>query len=146
MGVQAKGLKRSRNRLLVQGLRKTGPSLGSFSLVGKPFTADKLTARLQVHLDALDRIDQLHAQLADAVAQERSLETETGALVRAFRSHLLTTHGPDVVILAAYGFKPPKKTGPKTNVAKVISAVRMRATRLERGTKGKRQRKKIKGR
>jgi hypothetical protein len=142
MGIQAKGLKRARNRALLHGLEKHGDTLGPFSLDGMPSSVEALSAAVQAHLDALARIDTLHAELADAVRAERALETKTAGLVRAFKNHVIQTSGLDVVVLGRYGFKLPKKTGPKTNIAKVISAARMRATRKERGTMGKRQRKK----
>ncbi len=72
------------------------------------------------------------------------METKTAGLVRAFRDMLMREHGLKPQVLALYGLRLPKKTGPKTNIAKVISAARMRATRKERGTMGKRQRKKLK--
>jgi hypothetical protein len=142
MGVQAKGFKRGRNLRVLQGLQKRGQALGSFRLDGKPYDAESLSQALQAHLDALDRVDSLHANLAEAVRVERALEAKTADLVRAFRDHLLYKEGPQGEVLATYGFRVPRKTGPKTNIAKVISAARMRATRKERGTMGKRQRKK----
>ena len=72
-----------------------------------------------------------------AIAASLGVMIASAVAVRAQR-------GPSATALEDFGLEAAKKTGPKTVHAKVVAAVKGKATRAKRGTMGKRQRKKVK--
>jgi hypothetical protein len=125
--------KRTRTRKALDGVTKTFPSQGSITLLGKTYSHAELRALLQGQLDALDAIDAAKQSYAVAVQRERQLAPRVTKVVFALRDHLLSRHGSNLAGLAPFGFRPPRKPGPKTTAAKLHGVQKRAATRAAKG-------------
>ncbi len=79
-----------------------------------------------------------------AVAKEGALARELVLFTQSLKARVRAYYGSAPTVLADFGWKAPKKPGPKSAAVKAKSAEKARATRKARGTMGKRQRQKIK--
>jgi len=109
-------------------------------------SAQEVIARFEEHLAAIDEVEQAEALRAKAVARERELDAETHRIFVAMERFLRSRGENDHEVLAEFGLVPHKRPGPKTALAKKTMAEKARATRAARGTLGKKQRRKMKGR
>ena len=115
-------------------------------LLGKRRTIEELKAILQVHVDASNASSQLRAAYADSVAALRAAEKAAAAVAKQVRVLLDVQYGDkNTKAWSDYGMVPDRKRGPKTLEGKLAGAETGRRTRKLRGTMGKRQRQKIKG-
>jgi hypothetical protein len=109
-------------------------------LNGKPVTTKAVVGLLQQQIDAVQASAAAHAAWLQAVAKERATTKATGApLLAALRHYVIAVFGANSDEYLAFGFQPPKPRA-KSPTAKVIGAVKMRATRKARNTMGSKQR------
>ena len=108
-------------------------------------TPADLLAQLDAYVAALDAADQAAVAHADAVAHARALEPGITEQYARLESHVRNVFGANASALGDFGMDVPKKRGPKTTTVKAEMVKKAAATRLARGTKGKRQKKAIKG-
>jgi hypothetical protein len=104
----------------------------------------QLCAEYQEHLDLEARIATLRAQLANAMAEAKTLRKTTNANTLAIRTAAAAALGEHSNAFAALGFEP-RKVG-KPSIATRAAAVEKRlATRVARHTAGPRQKAAIHG-
>jgi hypothetical protein len=132
--------KRARARDAIAGLKKHFGPGEIKQLGGKATTRDGLVAVLQEHLDALAAVDAATVALRVAVARESALDRRVRALVRLLQHLVVSRLGADHAIFGDFGWKVPKKPGPKTVAAKAEGARKAELTRAARGTKPRRRR------
>jgi hypothetical protein len=137
--------KRTQARSTIQALSKRFSQDATVRVDGKTYVIRDLTAAFQGHLDVLDQLVTLRAQLAAKVAEERALAAKAQTLRARLLGFVRAEYGISPSAFADFAYPMPKKRGPKTAAAKALGAERLRATRKARGTMGKRQRSKIKG-
>jgi hypothetical protein len=98
-------------------------------LHGKRHTVAEMKAVLQRALDAAAAVDKARAAYAHAVRQERAASRPAEALLLVLKGWIVNHRGPKADVLGAFGWKPPKKPGPKTVEGKARGAAKTRATR-----------------
>ncbi len=133
--------KRTQAASLITGIKKHLAHKKAHFFMGASFSTKDLIALFQSHLDALDKISGLRAALAGAVADERRLAKRTKAVAKGLKAFMAGTKGVSPVLFNDFGWRVPKRPGPKTVAGKLAGAEKTRATRAARGTMGKRQRK-----
>jgi hypothetical protein len=95
---------------------------------------------LQSLIDTIDAQDKAYAAYQGRVYDRRTLEKKWGRLMRSLTRKVLATHAGDARALGAFALSDPRKTGPKTVVAKAKMVEKAKATRVARGTQGKKRR------
>ena len=115
------------------------------SLSGKDYTAADLVARLQVWLDAEILVEAAQARHAEAVAKSDKLRETEGPFARSVRDAFRLRFGHTLTALADFGIAPKKARRAPTNEEELVRIARNNATRVERKTMGKKQKKAIKG-
>ena len=125
-----------------QAINGTQSYLPNRTLVlnGKPVTPKAVVTILQQQIDAVQASTAAHTAWLQAVAKERATTKATGApLLAALRHYVIAVFGINSDEYLAFGFQPPKPRA-KSPAAKVIGAVKMRATRKARNVMGSKQR------
>ena|ERR1700722_15822612 len=117
----------------------------SVVLLGKSYTQADLVNLLQTRLKTANLALTAHAALSAAVQADRSQMAATDPVVSAFRQWLQVTNGNAPSVLSGYGLAPKKTPGQRDPETLVVAAVKARATRVARGTKGKKAKSKILG-
>ncbi len=135
----------SKYESLIQGIKKHWAKDGPRSIGGRNYATADAIAQLQRMLDAVDATAAAYAVWRSRVADQRTIETKLRQFLRFVEGLVRTQVGGDASVLADFGLQPSRKTGPRTTEAKVSMVKRAKATRLERHTMGKRQKKNIKG-
>jgi hypothetical protein len=137
--------KRAQASRILDGLARRFKPREKLMIAGTLYTIPQLTAILQGHLAALTELRTMRAALAGKVQEERAIAKQVSELRADLLLVVQSRFGRNPVTLGDFGFKMPKKPGPKTVEAKARGAERLRATRKARHTMGKRQRAKVKG-
>jgi hypothetical protein len=96
-------------------------------------------------LDSIKETSARRAAWSQQVAIQRSLERSTRDFVRYLEIAVRAAFGDNARKLADFGLERAKKPGPRSAMVKALAAEQAKATRLARGTLGRRQRLKIKG-
>jgi hypothetical protein len=139
--------KQARDAQLIVGINKdlqgtSSPS--SLPLAGKTFTMAALIALVQSRIDLANAVAAARASWIDATAKYKALDAEVTQVVSGLHDYVVNVFGHDSPVLADFGFTPRKKAA-LTAEAKVARAEKAKATREARGTKGKVQKKAVKG-
>jgi hypothetical protein len=130
-----------------QAINGTQSYLPNRTLVlnGKPVTTKAVVTILQQQIDAVQASTAAHTAWLQAVAKERATTATTGTpLLTALRHYVIAVFGINSDEYLAFGFQPSKPRV-KSPEAKVIGAVKMRATRKARNIMGSKQRLAITG-
>jgi hypothetical protein len=129
---------------LIRGLRTKFPKQ-TLMINGKARPTEAVVKMLESYLIALAAIDEAYRawRIATATAS-RIYFGQIHQLLQHIRAFLEMQYGRDGVELRGFGYKPRKRPYRSTQ-AKVNAAEKARATRKARGTKGKRQRARIRG-
>jgi hypothetical protein len=141
----SKVVKRAQAAGIISGLTKHFGGRDSQVLGGKKFTSRELVGIFQSHIDAIDDVDHTRAAASAAVARERAVAARVRDLTQRLKILVGLEFGLSPEHWADFGWEIPKLPGPKTAAAKVEGARKSRETRAARHTKGKRQKKKIRG-
>jgi hypothetical protein len=136
--------KSEKHRWLIKGVKKHWMKSGPMVFAGKTYTPAQVVERLQSFIEEQDQTARKRAEWRGQVARERALEKELAPLVRGVENLVASLFGERAQQGADFGIKKGKP-GPKTLPAEVEMVAKARATRTARGTRGKRQRAKIKG-
>jgi hypothetical protein len=131
------------DRKLAPGILKHLQNLASVTLGDVSYTPAALVQLLQGCADAVDAALTLKAKWQKAVAAARVILLNARPIIRAFKQYLQVTYGNNAEVLQDFG-QTPRKTGKPLVETKAQALVKQRATRVLRGTKGKRQKKAIK--
>jgi hypothetical protein len=129
---------------LSRGVKKRWMARGVIVLGGKSYTPQQILDQLKALIDAIDGTGQAYAAWREKRAKQRQLEEAMRPFVEFLGLDARLLYGRNLTALADFGLEPVKKPGPKTPTVKDASAKKAKATRAERGTMGKRQRKKDK--
>jgi hypothetical protein len=109
-------------------------------LNGQTVTSEAVVGLLQEQIDAIQASAAAHTAWLQAVAKERATTKTIGApLLAALRYYIAAMFGITSDEYLAFGFQPPKPRA-TSPTAKVVGAVKMRATRKARNTMGSKQR------
>ena len=133
------------DRQAVIGIQRNLASVGSITLVGKDYTPAALVAVFQNRVDAADTTDESERTWHDDVASERELEATVAPVRKAFRAFLVSRYGAMSKKLAEFGVTPPTKRRKPASKTLAEAAEKSGATRVARGTMGKRARLKVTG-
>ena len=129
---------------LIAGTQKHTPN-GSFTLGNVTYTTASLAGLLQELVAALTALNAAQAGSRDAITALRGVDAKVGPVLRAYKRYLLATYGTATQTLADYGLEPAKARTPLTSAAQVTAALKAKATRTARGTRGPKQKALIKG-
>jgi hypothetical protein len=129
---------------VIQGIRKNLQTASSLPLAGTTHTPATLTQLVQSRIDAANAVATARAGWLDAVAKYRALSAHVSLVVNGLRQYVINAFGEESPVLADFGFTPRKKAA-LTTEQKVARAKKAAATREARGTKGKVQKKAVKG-
>ena len=133
----------ARDTQVIAGLAAHFKSATSFTFGGVDYTAKKVQQILQSRIDAASATIAARAKWLTAAAAENEKTTEAESILLGLKSHLVTTYGAKSQVVADFGFTPKtKKTTAKTTAAAVDKRA---ATRVARGTVGKKEKLKITG-
>ena len=128
---------------LADGLTKNAGILGTFGFGGKQLKPADVVQVLQGRTTAAQAATAARANLNAAATAAATELTNTRALITAVKQALRALFANDIAMLATFGLAPIKVPAP-TPATKVGAAVKAKATRTVRGTKGKKQRLAIK--
>jgi hypothetical protein len=134
----------ARDGQVIVGITKHLQNVSSLPLGGSTYDMAALMKLVQSRIDAANAVINAKANWHDASMTYKALNTHLTPVVRGLRQYAINAFGQDSPVLADFGFTPPKKVTltPEQKVAKAAKAL---ATRVARGTKGKKQKAPIKG-
>jgi hypothetical protein len=122
--VQSKLEKVSNANQVVRGFRERFSGTDELWVDGKRLRVDDVVARYQAQLEAIQRVTVAWAAWQTALKAERAMRKPMRELTVALKAAVLQMLGPRV--LASFGWKKPRKPGPKTVKAK-LAGVQKRA-------------------
>ncbi len=131
-------------RQAMSGLKKHFGSAPTLLIEGKAMKPDDVIAQLQGAIDAIDASIAAEAAFHAQVDAQRAAIATARVLVRGLKGTVRTQLGTSLAVQTDFGFveKTPKVLTPEEKAAAVAKG---KATRAARGTKGPRQKAKIKG-
>jgi hypothetical protein len=130
-------------RALVAGTTKRFPA--KIVLDGAELATANVNARLLDFATAVDDCDKAYAKWRTAVARVRGMQPATRELLRNVRELVRVMFNRSAPIMGEFGMKPRKKPKRRTTKEQIAANAKAKATREARGTLGKRQKAKIKG-
>jgi hypothetical protein len=128
----------------INGLKKHATKSTIINIDGEPYTPASLTAIFQAEIDTGTAVTPAKGAWQRAVAEAKAAKDAAAAVRPGFEQWVQANFGKDAQALADFGV-PPKKPRVIKPATKVASAQKAAATRAARGTKGKVQKKAIKG-
>ena len=128
---------------LVAGMQKHFPN-GSFMFGNVTYTTASFVQAIQALEDALTAVNAAQATARDAVRARRAAQANVAPLMRDLRTFLRATFS-SAATLADFGLTPIRAPRPLDSEQRATATAKLRATRLARGTKSKKQKLAIKG-
>jgi len=129
---------------VILGIKKDLQNVSSLPLAGTTYTMTALEQLIQSRIDAANAAVNARANWLHASATYKALNAQVTPVVRALRQYAINAFGQNSPTLADFGFTAPKKAT-LTPDQKAAKALKAKATREARGTKGKKQKAAIKG-
>jgi len=129
---------------MIDGFNRHGSLIGSLLIDGRQLKPADVVQVVQARLDASKAVEADKATWQSAVKANKDERAKTRVFMTQVRQALLVMFASSIDILADFGLTPRKQRAPKPP-AKVAAAQKAKATREARGTKGKKQKAKIKG-
>ena len=129
---------------LADGFTKHGSLIGPLLIDGKQLTPADIIQVIQARTQASKAVDAGKAAWQNVVKANKNELASTRVFLTRVRQALLVMFASSIDTLADFGLTPRKQRAPKPPV-KVAAAVKAKATRAARGTKGKKQKAQIKG-
>lgn len=129
---------------LISGLAANYQPTDTFLLPSGTVTRDALIAQFQGFISVTETTKSANQSWREAVQAERSALVVVAPVRQAVRSVIQGRYGASATQLAQFGFSPRKATVRKA-ATKAVAVMKMKATREARSTKGKVQKKDIKG-
>jgi hypothetical protein len=131
---------------LIVGANKHFPDASqSLTFGGATRTVTALTQLLQSYVDLRATVLASQAATKTKIATERNQTPSLLAVIDEFVAFVKVTFGNQPDVLADFGLAPPKARTPLTAEQKAVAAAKRAATRTARATKGKVQKKAVKG-
>ena len=134
----------ARDQSLIDGFTKHGATVGTLTIDGKQYAPADLVKVLQARIDALKGVDAARGPYKAALVAQQAELASTHDLVVAVQQALQLMFRSQVDVLGDFGLAPRKRTNP-TPATKAAAALKAKATREARGTKGKKQKAAIHG-
>jgi hypothetical protein len=122
-------IRRVRALSLARGIEKRFLPRKLYRIAGTKRSRAVLLAILAAYQEALQRTDAAHIALHAAVAAEKAAERRVAKLTRELQVAVRSLFGDDRVVLGDFGWRPPRKPGPKTVEAKFQGVVKRAARR-----------------
>jgi hypothetical protein len=129
---------------LLNGINSELGDVPTFVIAKRAYTKAELVARFQARIDAARKTKTDRTTLHASVAAERTMRADAAKLRAGFKQYLQSRYGKDSAELQKFGFTQAK-TPQRSVVGKAKGLVQNKATRVARGTKGKKQKSTIKG-
>src|SRR5258708_5940801 len=131
-------------KALLKGIETELKDVTSFLINQIVFTKQSLMERFQARIDAAEKTNADRTALHTSVAAERTLQLEVMPLRKGLKRFLESRYGNSSAELQKFGLTPAKV--PQRRAAtKPTGVTKAKATRVARGTKGKKQKANIKG-
>jgi hypothetical protein len=130
-------------RKMLAALTEHFTSSAILTVNGAPYKAKELQSIFKAHIDAATAADALKAKWQTAVATAQAKAAVVAGLLPALRAHVISEYGGASQTAADFGFTPKQRS--TTVEAQAAGVAKRAATRLARGTKGKKQREKVVG-
>jgi len=130
MPVQARLEKVTTANDVIKGVRRRLMHMPVIPLGGRKLTPDALVALYEAQLAAIERVRQAWSAYQQALFEERRLRKPMQAMTVHVKNAVMMELGPDGY--PDFGWKTPKKPGPKTVKAK-LAGVQKRAAKKRRG-------------
>jgi hypothetical protein len=134
----------ARVQALIAGTLKHTPN-GSFTIGNATYTTQALVQLLQELADAIAAANAAQASAKDAVTALRAAKAKVDPVLLDYTRILIATYGTAVITLADYGLQPRKGRKPQTGPQITAAAAKRKATRVARGTTGRKKRLAVKG-
>jgi hypothetical protein len=112
----------------VRGLSKHFAKEGTHLVAGVRTTQPQLIALFESHLAAIRKSDAARAALGAAVREEARIARAASAMIQRLKLSVYSMFGPDPGVFGDFGWRVPRKRGPKTARGKA-EGVRKRAAR-----------------
>ena len=129
---------------LIAGTTKHFPT-GSFTIGNTTYTSASLIPVLQGLANAMLARNAAETGAKDALKAEQATQTQAGPIVRAYERLVLAAFANATQTLADFGLTPPKARTPLTAQQLAARAAKAKATRVARGTTGKKKKLAVKG-
>ena len=139
----SKATRQARDTKIIAALAAHFTGATTITLGGVDHKVKDIQVLLQSRIDAASATQVAKAKWQTAAATEQEKTTEVDGVLIALKSHLVTTYGAKSEIVTDFGFTPKAKKVTAETAATAV--VKRAATRLARGTMGKKQKEKIKG-
>jgi hypothetical protein len=124
MPVQSRIEKVSTARDVIAGVKKRFTPGAAQVVCGKTFTTEQIIARYEAQLAALEQVRLAYIAWQGALLAERKLRKPMIALTLDLKRFVNGNFGPSA--FGDFGWKPPKKPGPKTVKAKLAGVEKRR--------------------
>jgi hypothetical protein len=129
---------------LMTGITTLLPHVDPFLLSRQTYPRADLLARVQARLDAAIATKNARITLHNVVDAERNAQAAFKGLHASFRAYLVAVYGANAPELQQFGYVQNRKPK-RTAQTKADAALKAKATRTARGTKGKKQKAAIHG-
>ena len=135
--IQAKPLVKAIYQQAITGLQTY---LANRTLVvdGRPVTSKAAVIMIQQGIDAMQAADDAHTAWLLAVAKQRTLVKAITPFLVGLRHYVMTMFGVGSDQYVAFGFPAPK-VPVRSPAAKIVGAIKAKATRIARNTMGSKQ-------
>ena len=120
-------------------------SNAQFTFGNTTYTTASLVEVLQGLADAYPVESAARANAKDALAALRAKKATVDPVIRAYVTYLRATYSNATAVLSDYGLQAPKARSPLTAQTRIAATEKARATRVARGTVGKKKKLAIKG-
>jgi hypothetical protein len=129
---------------LIAGTQKHFPN-GQFTLGNTAYTTASLVQVLPPLVDAYAAVSAARLNARDAVAALRTTEAKVEPVIRDYVTFLRATFSNATAQLGDFGLQAPKARTPLPPEQRLAATVKARATRIARGTVGKKKKLTVKG-
>ncbi|HEY8041063.1 MAG TPA: hypothetical protein VIF15_14755 [Polyangiaceae bacterium] len=129
---------------IVRGIEKRLGTMSRVTIANVDYTPQQLAQFFADELDSITTVEEAEAKRAAARLRERRTWSRNRRTHRAFLSFVRGAFAGDAKALAEFGLSLEKKAKKSAEV-KARAVEKAQATRQARGTKGKRQKEKIRG-
>jgi hypothetical protein len=137
-------VQQSADQKMVDGFTRHEAEIGSVLIDGKKVTPADVIGVAQNRITASKAADAAKATWQTAVKADKDVRASTRVFMTQVRQAVLVMFASSIDTLAEFGLVQRKQHAVKPPV-QVVAAAKAKATREARGTKGKRQKAKIKG-
>jgi len=129
---------------LIAGTQKHTPN-GQLTFGNATYTTASLVEVLQGLADAYPVESAARVNAKDALAALRAKKATVDPVIRAYVTYLRATYSNATAVLSDYGLQAPKARSPMAAQTRIAATEKARATRVARGTVGKKKKLAIKG-